>query len=127
MIRFDSGTKQIQINRGDAATLNVTAKDSNKDPYTFQIGEKVGLKITSKRNEEDVILEKIVEVEEETETVQIPITTEEMKIGEIINKPVTYWYEIYIDSSGEVQTIIGYDEDGPKEFILNPEAGDINA
>ena len=125
MIRYDSGTKQIQINRGDATTLNVTAKDKYKNPYTFQVGEIVGIKITSKKDEEDVILEKEVEVEEETTVVQIPLTTAEMKIGEIINKPVTYWYEIYIDASGEVQTIIGYDEEGPKEFVLNPEASEV--
>jgi len=127
MIKYDSGTKQIQINRGDATTLNVTAKDKNKNPYTFKVGEIVGLKITSKKDEEDIIFHKTVEVEEETNVVSIPITTAEMKIGEIINKPATYWYEVYIDSSGEVQTIIGYDEDGAKEFVLNPEAGDINA
>lgn len=127
MIKYDTETKQIQINRGDATTLNVTAKDKNKNQYEFQVGEIVGLKITSKKNEEDVIFHKTVEVDEETTMVQIPITTAEMKIGEIINKPVTYWYEIYIDHSGEVQTIIGYDDDGAKEFVLNPEAGDTNA
>ena len=63
MIKYDTETKQIQINRGDATTLNVTAKDKNKNQYEFQVGEIVGLKITSKKNEEDVILHKTVEVD----------------------------------------------------------------
>lgn len=128
MIKYDSFTKQIQINRGDSTTLAIKAKDSNGDPYTFSVGEKVKLSITEKKNEGNVVFEKTVIVDTEGTTVNIPLSSEDTKIGEIISKPVTYWYEVSVLTlNNEIQTIIGYDDTGAKEFILNPEAGDSNA
>lgn len=125
MIKYDKSTKQIQMNRGDATTLKVTAKDSNGDAYEFKQGEEVNLRITERRNVENVAFQKTIIVDEDTYTVDIPITSEESKIGELINKPVVYWYEISVQTSNnDVQTIIGYDDDGAKEFVLNPEAGE---
>lgn len=126
MIKYDSFTKQIQINRGDSTTLKISAKDSNGDSYTFKVGERVKLAITERKNEENVVFSKTITVDTEDTYVNIPITSEDTKIGEIINKPTTYWYEISVLTlNNEIQTIIGYDEDGAKEFVLNPEAGDI--
>ena len=126
MIKYDSFTKQIQINRGDSTTLKISAKDSNGDSYTFKVGEKVKLAITERKNEDNVVFSKTITVDTEDTYVNIPITSEDTKIGEIINKPTTYWYEISVLTlNNEIQTIIGYDEDGAKEFVLNPEAGDI--
>ena len=125
MIKYDSFTKQIQINRGDSTTLKINAKDSAGQSYTFKVGEKVKFVITERKNEDNVVFNKEITVDTEGLTVDIPISSAEMKIGEIINKPVIYWYEISILTlNGEVQTIIGYDDEGAKEFIINPEAGD---
>lgn len=52
------------------------------------------------------------------------ITSNETKIGNIINRPVIYWYEIVVNPDTNAQTIIGYDDGGAKEFILYPEGGD---
>lgn len=128
MIKYDSFTKQIQINRGDSTTLKINAKDSNGDPYTFNVGEKVKFSLTERKNEDNVIFSKTIDVLEEGEYVNISLSSEDTKIGEIINKPVIYWYEISVLTlNNEVQTIIGYDDTGAKEFVLNPEAGDLNA
>lgn len=128
MIKYDSFTKQIQINRGDSTTLKINAKDSNGDPYTFNVGEKVKFSLTERKNEDNVIFSKTIDVLEEGEYVNISLSSEDTKIGEIINKPVIYWYEISVLTlNNEVQTIIGYDDNGAKEFVLNPEAGDSNA
>lgn len=125
MIKFDKSTKQIQINRGDSTTLRISAKDNTGAAYEFKTGEQVKLLITERKNVENVVLEKNVEVLTDTYTVDIPLLSEDTKIGEYINKPVIYWYEISVVSTGgEAQTIIGYDEDGAKEFVLNPEAGE---
>lgn len=51
---------------------------------------------------------------------------DETKIGEYISKPKEYWYEIELNPETYPQTIIGYDEDGPKVLILYPEGGDYN-
>lgn len=125
MIKFDAFTKQIQINRGDSTTFKISAKDTSGTSYDFSVGEKVKLAITERKNEGNVVFEKTITVDEAGYYVYIPISSEESKIGEIINKPVTYWYEISVLTlNNEIQTIIGYDDNGPKEFILNPEAGD---
>lgn len=127
MIKYDNFTKQIQINRGDSTTLKISAKDSAGDQYTFRIGEKVKFSLTERKNEENVIFAKTIDVDEESEYVNISLTSEDTKIGELINKPEIYWYEISVLTlNNEVQTIIGFDDNGPKEFVLNPEAGDLN-
>ena len=126
MIKYDKFTKQIQMNRGDSTTFRVSAKDTAGTPYTFKVGEKVKFAITERKNEDAVVYSKTIDVEEEGLIVNIPISSEESKIGDIINKPVVYWYEISVLTlNNEIQTIIGYDDDGAKEFILNPEAGDV--
>ena len=126
MVLFDRFTKQIQINRGDSTTFKVSAKDKDGNVYTFQPTEIVKFSVAEKRNEDNVVLQKIVEIEEAEDFVLISLTSEDTKIGDIINKPIVYWYEISVQTVGGVtQTIIGYDDEGPKEFILNPEAGDV--
>lgn len=52
----------------------------------------------------------------------IDIPGSEMKIGEMANKPIEYWYEIELNDD---ETIIGYDEDGAKKLILYPEGADL--
>lgn len=126
MIKYDKFTKQIQINRGDSTTFRVSAKDSAGNTYTFKVGEKVKFAITERKNEDNVVFSKEITVDTEGAIVNIPISSEESKIGDIINKPVIYWYEISVLTlNNEIQTIIGYDDNGAKEFILNPEAGDV--
>lgn len=124
MIQFNSSNKQIQVNRGDSVDMNITAKDEHSQDYLFQIGDQVTFKIMEIKHVENVILEKTTVVDEETSIVNIHISSDDMKIGELINKPVIYWYEISLTkNNGDVSTIIGYDKQGAKEFILNPEAG----
>lgn len=126
MIKYDSFTKQLQINRGDSTTLKINAKDSTGEQYQFKVGEKVKFSITERKNEENVIFSKTITVAEQGYNVDIPLSSEDTKIGDIINKPVIYWYEISVLTlNNEIQTIIGYDDDGAKEFVLNPEAGDV--
>jgi hypothetical protein len=123
MLYFDTETKQIQINRGDSATLSITAKTSAGEDYTFSQGDTVKFKVTKQKNESAIVIEKTITLQSDTTTVDIALTSSDTKIGDYISKPITYWYEISIESpGGEAQTILGYDKDGAKEFILNPEA-----
>lgn len=126
MLYFDKNTKQIQLNRGDSADLTITAKDSTGEDYTFQVGDDIKFKITEAKNESKVIMEKTITIAEATKNVNLYLSAEDTKIGDIISKPVIYWYEISIEkTSGDVLTIIGYDNKGPKEFVLNPEAANV--
>jgi hypothetical protein len=114
----------IYLTRGDTVAFYVAAI-YNDQPFEFKSGDTVRLRVTEKKNTTNVVLERDFPVSKNTEEVQILLTSEDTKIGDDINKPVDYWYEIeYQDTYGNVQTIVGYDEDGAKIFRLYPEGGE---
>lgn len=118
MIKVDS-EKRIHISRGDAATLNVTA---NNGEYQFKVGDVIRLRIYEKKKYDEPVIEISKTVQQASTSVELDLTKQDTSIGEDINKPKTYWYEI---SLNETTTIIGYDEDGAKELIVYPaEKGD---
>ena len=125
MLYYDSKTKQIQLNRGDSLDLTITAKDTSGEDYTFQVNDVIKFKVCEAKNENNVILQKDITIEQETTSANLYLSSQETKIGDIINKPITYWYEISVEkNNGDVLTIIGYDKNGAKEFVLNPEASE---
>ena len=70
-------------------------------------------------------MQKDFPVASDTQSVEISLTMEDTKIGDIISKPEDYWYEIELNPETNPQTIVGYDEDGPKVFKLFPEGGEM--
>lgn len=68
------------------------------------------------------VLLKEITVNGSQQSVEITCTKEEMTIGELINKPVEYWYEIELNNE---HTVIGYDENGPKILMLFPEGSKV--
>ena len=113
----------IYATRGDVVFFSVSAEDDGK-PYKFQAGDVVRFKVYGKKDAENVVLQKDFPVVEDTEKVEIFLSKEDTKIGEVISKPKDYWYEIELNPGNDPQTIIGYDEDGAKVFKLFPEGGD---
>jgi len=122
MIKVDSN-KTIRLNRGDSGTLifNATIEQTG-DSYTFQIGDVVRLNVTKANKENEVVLSKDVTVDEEVTSIEMPLDSTDTKIGDVINRPITYWYDVELNPDANSTTIIGYDEDGPKLFILDPES-----
>ena len=114
----------IYLTRGDTAIFSVTA-DNNGKNYVFQPGDVVRIKVTEKKACENVMFQKDFPVTEEAEKVDILLTEEETKIGEVISKPTDYWYEIELNPYTNPQTIVGYDEDGAKILRLFPEGIDL--
>ena len=115
----------INITRGDTAVFTVNALNEAGENYLFQKGDVIRIKVTEKKACENVMFQKDFVVEEETEQVEILLTEQDTKIGEVISKPTDYWYEIELNPFTNPQTIIGYDEDGAKIFKLFPEGKDI--
>ena len=113
----------IYVTRGDAVLMSVSAYDGDQ-PYTFAVGDRVRFKAFEKKNCANVVLEKDFVVTAETQAVQIYLDKEDTKIGDVISKPVNYWYEVELNPLTEPQTLIGYDEDGAKIFRLFPEGAD---
>ena len=89
-------------------------------------GDVVRISIYEKKNTRTVVLQKSFEVVEEANNVPILLTADEMKIGDLIDTPVVYWYEIELNpGTPKTQTIIGYTiEQGPKTITLLPESGE---
>ena len=116
----------IYATRGDIVFFTVSAEEDG-EKYTFKAGDVVRIKIYGKKNAESIVLEKDFPVTEDTEEVEILLTKEDTKIGDVISKPKDYWYEVELNPFTNPQTIIGYDEDGAKVFKLFPEGADIPA
>ena len=116
----------IYATRGDIVFFSVSAED-NGVKYTFKAGDVLRIKIYGKKDAENVVLQKDFPVTENTSEVEIYLTEEDTKIGEVISKPKDYWYEVELNPDEEPQTIIGYDEDGAKIFKLFPEGDDIES
>ena len=125
MYRIDPITKNIEVTRGDVLPLTVSTLNEDKSKYVFQKDDVVRLKVFKARDCGCVEIQKEVKVEEPTEEVEITLTREETKIGDLIKKPVDYWYEVELNPDTYPQTIIGYEKDkGAKLFTLLPEGGD---
>ena len=105
----------MYLNRGDRIIIRLTNTDS-----VFFSGDKIVFSIMKKDNASDIVFQKTFVVEEDTQTFDLLLTSEETRLGNAIKSgSVTYWYEIEYN---EMDTIVGYFTDGPKKFILYPEA-----
>jgi hypothetical protein len=113
MFRIDDEST-IHITRGDVGVIEVDVLDDNGEQHIFKPGDIVRLQVYVRKQHANVVLAKEVRVLEETPTVDINLESADTKLGDIINKPVDYWYEIEINPDTVPQTIIGYDEDGPR-------------
>ena len=111
----------IHVTRGDVGLLGITAKNEDESDYIFQIGDVVRLGVFEKKKFSSIKLQKDIIVQEQGTEVQISLNKEDTSIGDIINTPVDYWYEVQLNPETNPQTIIGCDENGAKIFRLYPE------
>jgi hypothetical protein len=116
--------KSIYITRGDVAFFTLSTETESGEAYKFQAGDVVRFKVFEKKACENVVLSKDFGIEAETEEVEIYLEENDTKIGEVISKPTDYWYEVELNPYTDPQTIIGYDDDGPKVFKLFPEGNE---
>ena len=120
--------KSIYMTRGDIASFSFSALTTDSEgaqvQYQFQPGDTLRLKIFEKKGCDKVLLSKDFPIEEAAYTVSIQLSKEDTRFREEISKPTDYWYEIELNPETYPQTIIGYDEDGPKIFRLYPEGGE---
>lgn len=110
----------IEITRGNSLALDIDIADG-QDDYIFQEGDKVAIAIYNRNAlNQAPVASKAVTATTGATTVRITLTSDEMKIGEMKNRAVTYWYEITLNG----ETVLGYDENGAKLLILYPEGKD---
>ena len=116
--------KSIYVTRGDIAVIELSASITETEDYIFSPNDVVRFKVYQKNRCEQIVLEKDLVVDDECSSIEISLTSEDTRIGELIHKPKDYWYEIEVNPDTNPQTIIGYDTSGPKVFRLYPEGGD---
>lgn len=117
MFKIDGDT--IHITRGDRGVIELEIDD-----YTFVVGDSIELRVYEKKGLEKLpVLSKEVTVTKECETLEIELTSKDTAIGNIENKQKNYWYEVELNDNN---TVIGYDEEGPKLFVLYPEGVEPN-
>ena len=110
----------ISINRGDKAIIGV---QGNNGTYEFQAEDIVKLRIFDKKGyDKEPVLEKEIKVKSVTTEVDINLIEEDTLFSPESNKGITYWYSISLNGN----VILGYDEDGAKEFIIYPAKGENN-
>lgn len=113
----------LLLNRGDTAIFSFSAEKDGVQ-YTFKQGELLRLKVYGRKNADKVFLRKDFPVLADSAVIKLELTGDDTKFGPVISKPTDYWYEIELNPDTFPQTIIGYDEDGPKVFRLYPEGSD---
>lgn len=123
---FKVENKKIHITRGDVGTIRITTTEPDGTNYTFKVGDVVRFKVFKNKDCKCVEIQKDVIAGEETTEVNVQLSSDETRIGDLINKPITYWYEVELNPDTNCQTLIGYDDEGPKELILYPEGGKLN-
>jgi len=107
-------SKNMYLNRGDQITIILTA---NQD---FAIGDVIKFSIVKENDYSSVVFQKSFTIDEQSDTFEMTLTSDETKLENLIKtKTVTYWYEIELNDN---DTLVGYDDDGPKLFVLWPEA-----
>lgn len=113
----------IKLNRGDILNINLTIKKEDGTDYSFEEGDKITFSIYNKGKLNDkAVLLKEVQATPGATSINIYCDSEKTKIGELVNKPIDYWYEIELNNE---YTILGYDDEGAKLFKLFPEGSKI--
>lgn len=126
MFKIDPVTKEIKVTRGDIGCIGVQALNKDKTNYEFKKGDIVRINVFKRSDCNCVLLRKDTIVEEPCIEMEINLTKDDTKIGDVIIKPTNiYLYEIELNPDTHPQTIIGFDDEtGEKMFTLYPEAGE---
>lgn len=124
MFKIDNKTKQISITRGDIALIDFSPLNEDDNEYVFKANDVVRFKVFERKETEKVYLVKDFNATANQTSIEISLTSEDTKIGDLIDKPKKYWYEIELNPDTNPQTLICYDDEGEKLFVLYPEGGD---
>lgn len=118
MITIDND-KNIGITRGDIGSFTLKVKQSDNTYYQFKTSDKVYFTVKKSYSDSDYIIRKIITFPSVTDTCEISLVASDTNFGRLIGGSRKYVYDISIN---EVETVVGYDQDGAKYFIIYPEA-----
>lgn len=121
MMKIYPDEQKILLTRGDAGVIPVSI-EIDGSLYTFEVGDVVRLNVYDRQDPENVVITKDAVCETPSTTLDIVLEGVDSIGGEMIVKPTVYYWEVTLNPETVPQTFIGWDEEGPKEFILYPEA-----
>lgn len=88
------------------------------DDYVFKPDDTIEFRLYEKgKLDKKPVKSKEIKISEESTSVDIELTCDDTNIGIPCNEMVEYWYEIELNDD---QTVMGFDEKGPKRFELYP-------
>ena len=117
MITIDNN-KNIGITRGDNASFNLKVKQADNTYYQFKTSDRVYFTVKKNYADSTPIIRKTITFSEETDTCTISLVASDTNFGSLIGGERKYVYDISIN---EIETVVGYDQDGAKYFIIYPE------
>lgn len=125
-MRFTNDNFDIEINRGTMLPLLISSKNSDGSSYVFQKDDVVRFNIMEKGKCNNVVVQKEITVTEPSESVSLVLSSEDMTFGDVISKPVDYWYEILLNpNTPNTQVILGYTKNNKARILtLLPTGGD---
>lgn len=112
---FKMDGKDMYLNRGDNIIIKLTNKKSN-----FKVGDYITFSIVKENDYTTLYFQKRYDITEESETFSIVLEPDDTRFIDLFKTgSKTFWYEIELNGA---ETLIGYDTDGGKKFVLYPEA-----
>lgn len=114
-------TKSKALYDVNYAESNVSLDTLTMVLYQFQVGDKITFNIYNKNGyNKDILMTKEVYATEISDSIDIPLTEENTIFVNDINRPTIFWYDITLNND---MTVVCYNKDGAKEFILYPAKG----
>lgn len=107
----------LHITRGDRGDIGISFEN-----YTFKSGDTIEINIYNENSmHTEPILTKLVNVTAGVTQAELSLLGADTLLGDPITERTTYWYEIVFNGD---QTVLGYDNLGPKILYLYP--GGVN-
>ncbi len=111
--------KTIGITRGDVASFTLKVKQSDNTYYQFKTSDRLYFTVKKSYADSNYIIRKIITFSSPTDTATISLNAYDTNFGSLLASARKYVYDISIN---ETETVVGYDNDGAKYFIIYPEA-----
>lgn len=118
MITIDND-KTIGITRGDVASFTLKVKQSDGTYYQFKNSDRLYFTVKKSYGDSSYIIRKIITFTNPTDTATISFNASDTNFGSLLASARKYVYDISIN---ETETVVGYDNDGAKYFVIYPEA-----
>lgn len=116
---YDNKTKKLYDSNYNETTIELSTL--SMEYYQFKVGDVIRFNIYNRNGYDDETLKtKEIIVSEVCEALDIPLTEEDTTFGKVSNKEITYWYDITLNND---LTVVCFDENGAKEFIMYPAKG----